>query len=161
MLDYGKKLDDYPLSSFISEGSVIDASGKPPQGDITLEDLKPYEKDINKGEIVVIYTGWGEKRGYESLYLKDWPALTPEAAKWLIEKKINAVGIDTLSFDKFGAKGAPVHNILLPAGVLLIEEMYLPKEILERRKWWFIFLPLSFKGVAGSPCRAVAIEWGE
>ncbi len=158
--DSGKRLDEFSLNSFMGEGIVLEATGKEPLGDIELGDLKPrYDSKIKNGDVVMIYTGWGLKRDYTTVYQKQWPAITPECARWLVEKKIKALGIDTFSFDKFGARDAPVHNVLLAAGLLLIEEMYLPKELLERERWWFMFLPMPYKYVGGAQCRAVAVEW--
>lgn len=160
MVEGGKRLGDFALTDFAGEAILLDASlisGK----HIALKDLQPrYDTKIKAGDIVIIRTGFGERRGYNDDWLKNFPSLTVECAQWLVSKKIKGVGIDVIGFEGFdSAPNLPIHHTLLPAGLWLIEELYLPREVLERERWWFMALPLRFDDAGGSPTRAVLIDW--
>ena len=126
------------------------------------EKIAKYESDIREGDIPILYTGWGARRDFTADYLSGYPAITVESAKWLVQKRPKGIGIDTLSFDKYQDEATlPIHNVLCPADLPLFEELNLPKAILERKRWWFMALPILYKGCSGARCRAVAIEWDE
>lgn len=80
----------------------------------------------------------------------------PSAAEYLVEKGIKTLGVDYLSVDGFDVKGAPVHHILLGAGVFIVEGLDLSK--VEPRDYMFIVLPLKILGSDGAPARAILID---
>lgn len=163
MLKGGKRVGDFPPECFMGEAIMLDASQRKGNRFIELEDLKPkYDEKIKKDDIVVIYTGWGEKRGYNADWLKNFPTLTPECARWIAGKKVKGVATDSMGFDAYPAPPErPVHLSLLPHMNFLAEEVYLPKEVLERERWWFEALPWRLDEAGGTPTRAVLIEWEE
>ena len=54
-------------------------------------------------------------------FRKDYVALTPDAAQWIVERGIRLVGIDYLSIERFGEPEHRTHKILLGAGVIAVE----------------------------------------
>lgn len=54
-------------------------------------------------------------------YFKSYPALSEEAAHYLVEKRVNMVGSDTCSPD--GLEDYPIHRLLLGEDVLIIENL--------------------------------------
>jgi kynurenine formamidase len=147
------------LESFMGPAVVIDATLRREDRAITLEDLKRYNDKIARGDIVLIYTGWGYKRGYTTEYMKKYPIIEEEVALWLAEKKVKGVGCEYVSIDGYGTKGAPVHNALLRNGIWILEELFLKKELLEKERWYLIALPMPYEGTYGAQCRAVALEF--
>lgn len=130
---------------------------------IGLADIEQWEADnlaIEPGDIVLFDTGWADRwslvpEGFD--YLQGWPGITGEAAKYLRERGVKAVGIDCISIDP-GDKSGPdlrAHYELLPEGVLVIENLCNLSEIPEVS--YFMAFPLRLKGGTGSPLRAVSL----
>ena len=82
---------------------------------------------------------------------------SPEAARWLVERKIAGVGIDHYSIGGMSDAINPlVHTILLGAGVWIVEELRFPDEafkVAQPCKFWS--LPINLKGHSGAFCRPV------
>ena len=79
---------------------------------ITMADIKRFEKqyrNINSQDIVLFYTGWGRYWGNKIKYLGNdtfgdtnnlhFPGLSKDAAHYLVNKKVKAIGLDTPSLD--------------------------------------------------------------
>lgn len=112
-------------------------------------------EQIQQGDAVVIWTGW-EKRVTKSNYMTENPGLSGHAAKYLAEKKVNAVAIDGPSIDA-GADGRfTAHNILLPRNILAVENLCNVSKITTNR-FTLVLSPLKLGGATGSPARALAI----
>jgi len=86
-----------------------------------------------------------------------YPGLTREAAEYFVEKKVSAVGVDSPNPDHPDALDFPVHNTLLPRGILIIENLANLGSI-KRPTFRFVGLPLKIRNGTGSPIRAVALE---
>lgn len=169
----GKSIEDYSIENFIGEGVVLDLSWKKAGEEISVEDLKKYENDIREGEVVMLCTKWDKKNRYTNEYLFQWPHLGVDAAKYLVSKRIKAVGIDALSIGGWMdtvpgqepvAKSSPVevHRILLRADIIIVEELTGLDEVLDGKKTaraFFVFAPLKLSGAEGSPCRAFAFVY--
>ena len=88
----------------------------------------------------------------EHVFNKDYCALTPGAARWVVERNIHLTGIDYASVQLFD-DSADVHVILLSNEVVIIENLDLRRVV---PGWYRLTcLPLKIKGVEGSPARAV------
>ncbi|MFC1833876.1 cyclase family protein [Thermodesulfobacteriota bacterium] len=83
---------------------------------------------------------------------EDFTALTPDAAKWLVEKGLCLVGVDYLSIEKFHGSHA-VHRILLSAGLVVLEGLNLCE--VEPGEYELICLPMKILGAEGAPARAI------
>jgi kynurenine formamidase len=101
---------------------------------------------LQAGDIVIFDFGWAARwalRPNDRGYLTDWPGVSMEAAEYLLEKQVAAMGVDTLSPDPPAALASrPLHPVVLAA---------LPDFFL------FLALPLKIRGGSGSPIRAVAV----
>jgi kynurenine formamidase len=152
----GKRINELPVDTFVAKGTLLSIK-KGAKGYITKEDIVRCEKDvkIGKGDAVVISTGW-EARLSKNDYLSNNPALSKEAASYLMSKKISMVGIDAANIDHPSDDTFIVHKILLPKGVLIVENLCNLKRI-RQPTFILIVLPLKIKGASGSPVRAIAI----
>jgi arylformamidase len=144
-LQEGNSIDMEPLDKFIGEAAIIDASGK---NSITAEDFSGY--DIRSNDIVLMYTGTGERR-------TDFAYLDISAAEWMVEHEVKCVGIDTASVEKYGEKDAPIHKMLLARDIGIIENLVNLKQFAGSRMF-FMCLPLLLKGIDGSPARAALFD---
>ncbi|MDO4260706.1 MAG: cyclase family protein [Eubacteriales bacterium] len=154
----GITIDRMPVELFQGEAVLADLRGKiSAKEGIRTEHLKPYENLIREGVIVLLNTGWGEKRGFGEDYIHDWPYLTGEAARWLCGRGIKGVGIDAMSIGGwYEGTGRPCHEELLSHGVWALEEIRLPDELMEHRTCYLMAFPLKLQGFSGAPARAVA-----
>jgi kynurenine formamidase len=135
-------------------------------------------RGILPGDVVYVHTGWGEHwrdPDTEKSYYTQAPGLSYDAARYLGERRVVAIGLDTPFIDpvpagllqgKAGpAAGTPAglpfavhHHMLTQMGIHHIENAKLDE--LARDKVWTsctMVLPLREKGAAGSAVRPVAI----
>ena len=87
-----------------------------------------------------------------SEFKKDFVALDPDAAQWIVENGVRLVGIDYLSIGRYN-NGNPTHGILLNAGVAVLEGLNLWE--IKPGNYELICLPLKIAGAEGAPARAV------
>ncbi len=95
---------------------------------------------------------WNEpEKGFRT----DFTYISPEAARFLVEKNIVLVGIDYLSVEKFGSEDFATHIILLEEEVVIIEGLDL-REV-PAGDYELICLPLKYIGGAGdgAPARTI------
>jgi Predicted metal-dependent hydrolase len=76
-------------------------------------------------------------------------------ARFLVDHKIKLVGIDYLSIAPY-KRSRPTHEVLLGAGVVIIEGLNLSQ--VSAGKYTLCCLPLKLKGADGAPARAVLLE---
>jgi arylformamidase len=86
----------------------------------------------------------------------DYVAVTPDGARWLVERGIRLVGVDFLSVERNGGSGHPVHHTLLGNGTIILEGLDLSKA--EPGPYTLACLPLRITAGDGGPARAALIE---
>jgi arylformamidase len=82
--------------------------------------------------------------------------LTPDAARWIVDRDIRLVGIDTLSVDPPGSLSLGAHRSLLEAGVVVIEGLELAA--VPPGEHTLVCLPLKLEGCDGAPARVVLLD---
>ncbi len=98
----------------------------------------------------------GKKICKKKSYFQSNPGLGTSAAKYLISKNLNLVGIDSPSIDLGKNPKFEVHHILLKNNILVLENLCNLEKI-HSVFFKLIVLPLKLKNTTGSPVRAVAI----
>ena len=152
----GKSISDLPLETFVGPARIADLRQIPADTPITPALLAPKLKGVTKGDIVLLATGWGDKRTKSEEWLRRSPFLSPKGARWLLEHEVRGVGIDHYSIGGSGPLNAETHTILLGAGVWVVEELKFPAEVFslpQPLKFWA--LPLNWPGCSGAFCRPV------
>lgn len=91
---------------------------------------------------------WAQKK-----FVEDYVAITPGAARALVNNGIKVVGIDYLSVEKFGSQDFETHLTLLNAGIIIIEGLDL-REV-EPADYEMVCLPLKIKDGDGAPARVI------
>lgn len=160
-IEGGKSIDEFPLERFFGKAVVIDLYDKTADEEITYDDVYKYDNLICSGINVLLCTGWTVKKTEASkdeyLYYSPW--LGKSAAEYLVEKRVNAVGIDHFSIGGANPENVSIpHEILLSNDVLIIEGLYLPKMLFDNTTWLLSVFPIKIKNASGSLARAVAIE---
>ncbi|MGI0090933.1 MAG: cyclase family protein [Nitrososphaerales archaeon] len=154
----GTPIDKIPLSKFAGEAIVLDLSFKLVGSGITAQDIEKALKGnkIEEDDIVVFYTGcsdlWGDPK-----VNSNFTFLTNEGAKYLVSKKVRAVGIDFLSIEQFHSKTHETHKELLSHGVYIIESLSKELKQFIGQRVLFMAFPIKFEGGDGAPCRAMAV----
>ena len=83
-------------------------------------------------------------------------AVTPDGARWCVDRGLRLVGVDFLSVEADGPSDHPVHHTLLENGVIIVEGLDL--SAVEPGTYTFACLPLRITGGDGGPARAFLIE---
>ncbi len=81
-------------------------------------------------------------------------AISPDGAQHLVDRGIKLVGIDYFSVAPYADSG-PTHQILLKAGVVILEGLDLSK--VTQGRYTLHCLPLKLVGCDGAPARAILI----
>ncbi len=87
-------------------------------------------------------------------FIRDFVAITPDGAEWLVENKIKLIGVDYLSVAEFN-NSIPTHQILLRAGIVVIEGCDLSQ--VPQGEYALYCLPLKLVGSDGAPARAILV----
>ncbi len=88
-----------------------------------------------------------------SEFVPDYVYIEPEAARFLVAKRIMLVGIDYFSVEKYRADNPLTHKILLEAGVITIEGLDLRS--IAPGDYQLLCLPLKIKTPDGAPARVL------
>jgi len=151
-----RTVDNLSMAHLIGDAVVVDITDRNDLANITLSDLQSYEKVIHSGVILLLITGIYKQYGTPA-YNENCPALSAEAARWLVKKQIASYATDATSIEVPGSKGNVVHKILLAEGIPIIENLANLNQI-TAKKVKFIALPLKLKDCDGAPCRVVVIQ---
>lgn len=158
-LPKGISIDQMPLSKLMGEAVLLDISNLAPGSSIQVSDLEPFAEKIRPGDILVMNTGYELCDDDEKFCF-----LSPEAARWLVDKKIKCLAADFPSVDPLNKAGVPAsrqthpaHHIILEAGIPMVESM-INLAALPESRFFFCCLPLKISESDGSPARAVAYE---
>jgi kynurenine formamidase len=152
----GATVDKMDLNYFMGNTVIIDMTHKKSKEQFTLEEVKRYEKQIERAEIVLFNTNWYKKAGTDEFY--DHPFLSKEAGEYLLSKGIKTTGIDAINLDNTGGTEFPIHDMYSEAGGIIAENLANLDQV-DFDDPFVIFLPLTLIGCDGSPVRAVACEF--
>jgi arylformamidase len=88
-------------------------------------------------------------------FTPDFVALSEDAARWIVQRGIQLLGVDYLSLERPGSAAHSVHHTLLEAGVVVAEGL----DLSSLASGWYNLccLPLKVAHGDGAPARAVAI----
>ncbi|MBI3277273.1 MAG: cyclase family protein [Chlamydiae bacterium] len=150
-LKKGQSIDQMPLDATIGKARVIEiydpVSVKP-------DELKKYR--IRPGERILFKTINSSRLWKKNSFVKNFVYISKEAAQFLAQCKIKSVGVDYLSVGGYQKEGALTHQILLKAGIWIIEGLNLSR--VQPGKYELICLPLKLVNGDGAPARAVLIK---
>jgi arylformamidase len=158
----GQDAATFPLSNLTGKAIVLDISPwRENNSKITLEDLKEVAGGrIQEGDIVYFYTG--NDAYYHTKQQHDRPWFTTDCIEWLAhEAKIKVMGVDTSGHeirntDGSAFHGQPNHDVLLGAGIPLVEFLANLEPLVDKRFMTFI-LPVKIVGAEAFPVRVIGI----
>jgi arylformamidase len=152
-VDDGNTIELLPMNLMVGPAQLVKA---PPVDVITTDVLEGLA--IPAGTIrLLIKTRnsnlWDQPN---HLFNTEYVALSSEAAEWVVNRGIRLIGIDYLSVQLYSDKDPRTHQVLLEAGVIIVEGLDLRKP--DPGRYQLICLPLKLVGSDGAPARVVLIE---
>ncbi|MGI9012585.1 MAG: cyclase family protein [Nitrososphaeraceae archaeon] len=154
-IEGAESIDDIDVNRFVMKNVHLLKIFKSSNQLITAEDIINSNIDIKENDSIVFSTGWEHNYNSDN-YISSNPGLSPQAATYLSNKKINAVAIDSPSIDSGIESEFPVHQILLKNNIIIIENICNLAKI-DKKNFKLIAIPLKLRGASGSPVRALAI----
>jgi arylformamidase len=146
-LENGASVDELPLESLIGPGIVLDMQGR---SCIDREALA--SSPIGEHVRVLFKTDSGRFLS-QGIFRGDHTYLAESGAHYLIEKGVSLVGIDFLSIEAHANQDAPIHRLLLQAGIVILEGACLQE--VPPGSYEILCLPLRIKDADGAPARLV------
>jgi kynurenine formamidase len=160
------------MGPVVGRGVLLDIAGA--HGD-SLRDgaaIRPHDLEqaaqragiaVGKGDIVLIRTGWAERQGRaDKVSYDSEPGLDVNAALWLAEREIAALGADNFAVEVIPFTSGtvfPVHQRLIRDFAIPLMEGLLLEELATTNRHEFLFIasPLPVVGGTGSPINPIAI----
>jgi kynurenine formamidase len=169
-----RSVDQIPLDQLVGAAVVVDvtaASERQPDYQVTTSDFTEWERangPIAADAIVLIRTGYSRRwpdaarylgtaeRGAGAVAKLHFPGLHPDAARWLVDRRAKAVGLDTASIDYGQSTLYESHRILYERDIPAFENLT-NLDRLPARGAFIVALPMKIKDGTGAPLRAIAI----
>lgn len=141
-------LDELPLETLIGKARVVDV------GEVPAIDAAVLNRCNLDGATRVLFktrnsSFWPESKTFH----EDFVYIEPDAARMLVERGVQLVGIDYLSVERFNFDEPTTHLVLLGANVVIVEGLAL-REV-PPGDYELLCLPLKIKDGDGSPARVV------
>lgn len=152
----GKRIHELDPSRFLQSAILIRVRVGPNYS-ITKSDITNFERKHGKipdGATIVFATGWNNNVTRKNFFDQN-PGLSESAARYLVSKKVNLVGIDSPSIDVGNNAKFVAHHVLLKGNVLILENLCNLDKI-RTVHFNLIALPLKLQNATGSPVRAAA-----
>ena len=157
----GRFIHDFEVNNLIMSCVVIDVSDQCHERySLSAQDIADFENKHSKiagGSCVFVKTGWSEFWNTPSKYHNNhvFPSVSSEAAELLIERGVNALGIDTLSPDR-PEDGFKVHKTFLGADKIIIENVA-NLDNMPPTGGFVMILPIKIKDGTEAPVRLVGL----
>ena len=144
----GISIDRMPLDAAVGRARVIEIQDNE---SIKREELLSHR--IRRGERILFKTRNSSRVWQTGTFVEDFVFISNEAAHFLVERGVRAIGIDYLSIGGFQRGGSEVHRTLLSGGVWIFEGLDL--SLVSPGRYELICLPLKLEQADGAPARAI------
>lgn len=144
----GKTMEQMPFEAVIGRCRVYELDC---EDQITADDLKKLR--LAPGQRVLFKTRNSTRSWEMNEFDKDFVSIRQDAAQYLVEQQVMTVGVDYLSIGGFNKDGVETHQIMLGAGIWVIEGLNLAE--ISDGYYELICLPIKLEGADGAPCRVV------
>jgi len=144
----GGPLDTVPFDALIGPCRVIEIKDA--------DSVKPAElkqHKIRKGERILFKTRNSKRNWWEEHFDPKFIHISHAAAEHLVDCGIRTVGIDYLSVGGYQRDGVECHQVILGAGIWIIEGLNLRQ--VKPGKYDLICLPVKIRNGDGAPARAI------
>jgi kynurenine formamidase len=163
-------VDQIPPERLVSPLAVIDVGAKAQANadyQVAVEDISAWEHvhgEIPLNAVVIADTGWNSRwnsaeayRNADAKGVKHFPGYSKEAAKFLVEgRKVNGLGIDTLSIDYGPSTDFPVHQYTMAHSIYHLENVANLDHV-PASGAVVVAAPIKLEGGSGGPVRILAL----
>ena len=144
----GAPLDTVPFDAVIGPCRIIEMKDT---DSVKTEELKKH--NLRKGERILLKTRNSKRQWWDEGFDTRFIHISKDAAQHMVERDIRTIGIDYLSVGGYERDGVECHQVLLGAGVWIIEGLNLTK--VKPGKYDLICLPVKIRNSDGAPARAI------
>lgn len=168
MIEGAQTIDEMPLEQLIGRARALDFRYKRPNETISLDEIR--ETEIQPGDIALLVVGYNPPSGENEV--PAYASLSPEAAQYLAELPIQAIGTDGFSVESvahiydavdtgvLGNEGiTPIHNTFFTHNIPVFEVLTNLDSLVDLENYVFVGFPLKVSGSDGSPIRAAALVY--
>lgn len=144
-------VETMPLEAMVGPAQVIDV------GEVATVTADTLNGRVDEGVERLLIKSINSKQWVQGAteFITDYVAISADGAQYLVDHGVKLIGVDYLSVAPFEAL-VPTHDVLLKAGVVVVEGLDLSK--IEAGYYALYCLPLKIKGADGAPARAILIE---
>ncbi|MFC7320559.1 cyclase family protein [Halobacillus campisalis] len=147
MVNDGDTFESISMNKLIGEAKVLDLTHV--EDGITKADLESVTIEENDFLLLKTKNSFEDDFNFEFIYLKE------DGARYLAEKKIRGVGIDSLGIERSQPEH-PTHKALFAADIIVIEGLRL-KDV-GAKAYQMIAAPMKLIGTDASPARVVLFD---
>jgi arylformamidase len=141
----GASIDEVPLDAVIGPARVVESN------DAEAVRVADLPADLRSGDRVLFKTRNSSRDWPSQPFDRGFVYISREAALALVEAGVQTVGIDYLSVGGYSTDLRETHDILLGAGVWVIEGLDLRR--VDAGRYEMACLPLKIAGADGAPAR--------
>lgn len=156
----GPPLDSISLEYYYGDACCLDVSNVRYPDHLTAEVLQAADEAagpiIQEGDIVLLYTGHGDRTYPGQEYLRGYTGLDRGGAEWLADRGVVNIGIDQVSIDHADDMDIVAHAVCRERQIVNTESLCNLDRLVGQRFTYF-GLPLPIDEGTGSPIRAVAV----
>jgi len=155
-------IDQAPLGKLIGPAALIELDDHGEGAGISGDTLEVRGQHIERGDIVILRTGWSDRCWGQRAFWTSGPYLAPDGADWLVERGVKAIVYDfaeeyVVRQPGFRGEDCAVHHRILGQEIYNIEYVHNLGKI-ARPRLAIAALPLKLVGLDGAPARVIAIE---
>ena len=147
-VERGASIDQLPVHATVGRCRVVEIKARVA---IEPKHLEPHK--LRRGERVLFKTRNSRRSWKADGFDKNFVSIAQDGAQYLADRGVLTVGIDYLSIGGWQRDGVETHQIMLGAGIWVIEGLNLAK--VKPGRYELICLPLKLLGAEGAPARAV------
>ena len=144
----GAPLDTVPFDAVMGPCRVIEIKDA--------DSVKPAELRrfrLARGERLLLKTRNSKRQWWDQEFDTRFIHISKEAAEHMVERGIRTIGIDYLSVGGHERDGVECHQVLLGAGIWIIEGLNLTR--VKPGRYDLICLPVKIRNSDGAPARAI------
>ncbi len=150
-------IDQLNLNQVCGACTVVDFTGKIQGAIVSLDDVR----GLSISKRMLFRFDWFKQWG-KGTYYKGFPFFSMDAAKYLVEKGMRVIALDTPSPDDGSAismkNDSPVHKLFLQNDVTIIEYLTNTDALQVGKTYQLVALPLKIKDCDGAPARVIVME---
>src|SRR5512142_259287 len=143
-IDGGAHVEALPLEVLVGPCQVVSIAGTPDVSAADLEALFPAGRPVP--ERLLLRTRNSAATPpllLRDAFTRDFAAISHDAARWLVDRRVRLVGVDYLSIEPFAAKEPLTHRVLLGAGVVAVEGLELSRVAAGPYRLFCLPIPLA------------------